>query len=282
MGSGGRVVWITGAARGIGLATARAFVSAGAKVVGGDVDPAVEDAMRGAGAALGLRQDVADPASWQDALARVEADVGPIYALVNNAGLMALGPADALRPDQDRLQVEVNLMGVIHGSRAVLPGMRARGDGVICNVASAAGRVPFGGGAVYCATKHAVIGYAEALRAELAPAGVHVGHVLPGLVETELAAGAGRMRFPRTVRPDEVAAAIVRVVERREISVCVPRFVGVGQLLLAALPWRVSDALGRMFGTHQIGTPDAEARRSYDARAFGDGSDSRRPRGGSS
>src|SRR5690606_12715348 len=124
------------------------------------------DRLRATGARVGAyRLDVTDLDAFTDVVARVEGELGPVDILVNNAGIMPVGPFAALAPDTDDKQIAINLFGVIHGMRATLPRMMRCKRGHVVNIASSAGKVGIPNIAVYCATKHAVVGLTEAVRA---------------------------------------------------------------------------------------------------------------------
>jgi NAD(P)-dependent dehydrogenase (short-subunit alcohol dehydrogenase family) len=187
----GRVAVVTGAARGIGRATALELSARGAQVAGCDKDQAELEATlaecRALGArTLGGRVDVADAQQLQAFAEQVERDLGPTFCLVNNAGVgVAGGFFDTELSDWEWL-LRVNLWGVIHGVRAFAPLLRARGAGRIVNVASAAGYCNLPALSAYGTTKYAVVGLSEALRAELLPSGVLVSVVCPGLVQSSI------------------------------------------------------------------------------------------------
>jgi short-subunit dehydrogenase len=145
-------------------------------------------------------------------------------------------------------QIDINLRGVIHGCKAALPGMIARGGGHIVNVASMAGAVPIPGLAVYCATKFAVVGLTQTLREEYRDSGVRFSTIMPSKVTTELASGsdgaAGRLP---TVSPEEVAAAVVDAIGQRGGEVAVPRYLGVAPALLDVTPHWLQRAFRRTF-----------------------------------
>src|SRR4051794_12356203 len=221
----GRVVAITGAARGIGRATAAALVREGATVAIGDLDV---DLARGTAEALGPQAaafalDVTDRASFERFLDAVEAELGAVDVLVNNAGIMALGPFVGEDDATARRMVDINVHGVLHGMKAVLPRLLARGDGHLVNVASAAGKGPYPGGVTYCGTKHFVVGVSDTARGELRGTGVEVSVVMPVVVDTELASGVGTARGIPKVKPEDVAAAIVETLKRPRFDVYVPR-----------------------------------------------------------
>jgi NAD(P)-dependent dehydrogenase (short-subunit alcohol dehydrogenase family) len=191
-----RVVVITGAAKGIGRATALELSRCGAKIAGCDVDDAAlgetlaECRRCGAPATLAVRVDVAEAQQVQGFAERVERDLGPTFCLVNNAGVgVSAGFFDTEPADWDWL-LRVNLGGTIHGIRAFAPGMQRRGEGRIVNVASASGYCNLPGIAAYGASKYAVVGLSEALRAELLPFGVKVGVVCPGIIHSSILDGA--------------------------------------------------------------------------------------------
>ncbi len=188
----GRVAVVTGAAKGIGRATALELGRLGARVAGCDVDEQALDASlsecraRGAEACLGAVVDVSDAAQVQAFAERVERELGATFCLVNNAGVgVSAGFFDTEPEDWDWL-LRVNLFGTIHGTRAFAPFMRARGAGRIVNVASASGYCNLPGLAAYGTTKYAVLGLSEALRAELLPSGVMVSAVCPGIIATSV------------------------------------------------------------------------------------------------
>jgi NAD(P)-dependent dehydrogenase (short-subunit alcohol dehydrogenase family) len=188
----GRVVVVTGGAKGIGRATALELSSLGARVACCDTDGAALDATlsdcreRGADATLGLVVDVGEAAPMQAFAERVERELGPTLCLVNNAGVgLSAGFLDTELSDWEWL-LRVNLWGTIHGVRAFAPHLKRRGEGRIVNVASASGYCNLPALSAYGTTKYAVVGLSEALRAELSPFGVKVSVVCPGLVATSI------------------------------------------------------------------------------------------------
>lgn len=156
-----KVVAITGAARGIGLATAMAFADAGAFVALGDLDfdVAARAAAKLGTKAIGLRLDVTDPASFEAFLAAAEDTFGPLDVLVNNAGIMPTGLfADEAAGMTDRI-IDINLRGVIIGARLAVTRFVPRATGHLINIASLAGISGFPGLATYCATKHCIVNW---------------------------------------------------------------------------------------------------------------------------
>ena len=221
----GLSIVVTGGARGIGRATAARFSRQGARVAIGDRDAdlarTVADELGNGVVAAPL--DVTDPASWAAFLEEIAA-IGPIDVLVNNAGIMPLGSVLKEPDEVARKIVDVNLHGVIFGTKAVAPGMVERGRGHIVNVASAVGRVAVADGATYSASKFAVVGFSEATRAELEPQGVDVSVVLPAIVQTELAAGVPAARGMKPVTADDVAKVIESTVRKPKPELWVPRW----------------------------------------------------------
>jgi len=168
-----------------------------------------------------------------------------------------------------RRQFDVNVHGVILGCKLALPAMLARRSGHIVNVASAAAKVGVPREAVYAATKHAVLGLSESLRAELRGTGVDLSVVMPGLVRTELAAGT--LEGSKVLAPEDVAQAIVGAIERPRFDVYVPRSYSGLPVLAALLPRRAREAFLRAIGVgrNTAGTT-AEARAAYEDRAAGE------------
>jgi hypothetical protein len=139
------------------------------------------------------------------------------------------------------------------------------------NIASAAGKAGFPGGATYCATKHAVIGLSEAIRAEVRDRGIAVSVVMPTVVHTELGSGLAETRAFKAVEPEDVAAAIVDALQRNRYEVFVPKSMGAILRPKGMLPVRVSDALGRLFKSDQVlMRPDRQRRAAYEARVADD------------
>ena len=261
------VVLITGGGRGIGRATGAAFAAHGATVCLADLDlPFAQDAAAEVGAtALGV--DVTSRASFERCVAEVIDRFGEIDVLVNNAGVMPLG---GFLDEPDTLSattMDVNVWGLIHGMRVVLPDMIERGTGHVVNVASMAGKFPVPGMAVYNASKFAARGLSLAVREEIAPTGVSVSAVLPSAVRTELASGVQLGRGMPTVNPEQVARAIVASVRTRRAEIPVPGYLRLFDIVDALVPDPLLRLGRRLLDDRRALTGiDAEARRGYEQR----------------
>jgi NAD(P)-dependent dehydrogenase (short-subunit alcohol dehydrogenase family) len=263
----GRTVAITGGARGLGLATAKTLAERGARVAIGDLDGELARveaaALPGPGPHAGFPLDVTDPDSFERFLEQT-ADLGPLDVLINNAGIMPVGAFAEEEATVTRRQVEINVLGVTTGTRLALGRMLPRGRGHIVNVASAAGRVAVPGEAVYTATKHAVAGFGEALRVELRGTGVEVSTIMPSLAATELASGMRPPRFVPMVKPEQVARAIVKTLERPKLEVIVPGWTTPLIRLTLALPPNMRDRVRDFFRIGEVASQiDMSARASY-------------------
>ena len=269
----GRVVAITGAARGIGRATAEALAREGAKVAIGDLgeEPAAAAARAIGAGATGHALDVTDPASFERFLDAAEEAHGPLDVLVNNAGVMFVGPFLDGTARSDSKMMDVNFHGLATGMRLAIPRMRDRG-GHIVNLTSSASYVCPPGEAVYASTKHAARALSEGLRAELGDVPIEISVVMPGIVDTELAAGTKLTRGGKMIAPAEVADAIVATLRRPRHEVFVPRSIGPMLHVYAWLPPRGRLFIGRALGLDKVATGvDAESRAAYEQRMAGEG-----------
>jgi NADP-dependent 3-hydroxy acid dehydrogenase YdfG len=241
----GTVALVTGASSGIGAATVVALAAQGAAVAiaarRADRLDALAKQIRGqGGTVLVLASDIANEQQATDAVERTVAEFGRLDTLVNNAGVMLLGPAlDAPLAEWQKM-VELNLLGLLYCAHAALPHLlRAAEDSPrrvadMINISSTAGRFPRGGRAVYNATKHGVTGFSEALRQEVTRRHVRVSLVEPGAVRTELASHnrpevlasmQGTIASMELLYPEDIADAITYIVTR-------PRRVAVNELLV--------------------------------------------------
>ncbi len=265
----GKVVAITGGARGIGKATATALVRKGCRVAIGDLDLELAEGTAAGlgGGTIALSLDVTDRASFAGFLEETERQLGPVDVVVNNAGIM---PVTALVDESDesiRRQLDINIYGVIVGTQLAIERLRPRGSGHIVNIASQAGKTPLPGIATYSGTKHAVVGISEAVQAELRDTGVEVHCVMPTLVNTELTAGLGQ-KLIRPVEAEDVADEIVDSLEVGRFDVFVPRYNAIMTRFSALLPRRAAEAIGRLMKADKLMFEvDHGARRAYEERA---------------
>lgn len=265
----GKVVAITGGARGIGKATAAALARRGCRVAIGDLD--LELAERTAaelgGGTIALPLDVTDRGSFAAFLDEAERQLGPLDVIVNNAGIMPVTPFAEESESSIHRQVDINLHGVIAGTQMAIKRMQPRGSGHIVNIASQAGKGGVPGIATYSATKHAVVGLSEAVRTELRESGIEVSCVMPTVVNTELTAGVGQ-KLIQPVEASDVADQIVDALEVPRFDVWVPRFNGGLFKFIALLPRPWREAIGRTMKVDKLMTEvDHGARRAYEERA---------------
>ena len=229
---GGHHAVVTGGGRGIGRAIAATLAGAGAVVtVLGRSEPPLADAVAYGHATGYVVADVRDQRAMEEGLARAAAERGTVDILVANAGGAESMPFTKIDPDQFRRMFELNVMGVVHATRAVLGGMVAHGFGRIVVVASVAGLKGYAYVSAYCAAKHAAVGLVRALAQETVKSGVTVNAICPGYTDTDLvrdsvasiAAKTGRSHdaaladllkdepLGRLITPEEVAAAVLFV-----------------------------------------------------------------------
>jgi NADP-dependent 3-hydroxy acid dehydrogenase YdfG len=268
----GQVAAITGAARGIGRATAEAFVRQGMKVAIGDLD--VAEAQRTADAlgagTIAVELNVTDKASLRRFLDETESRLGPIDVLVNNAGIMQLGRFWEEDDATATRMVDINLHGVIDGTKLALRRMIPRNRGAIVNIASQAGLYGAPGGATYSATKHGVVGLSEAVRGELRLAGhdIQITYVCPVVVNTELGRGTADTKGVSAVEPADVADAVVDALQRGVVDVHVPKSVKPISRLTSILPRPAAEGIARaMKADRVLFEADPNARRQYELRA---------------
>ncbi|MFD0361830.1 SDR family oxidoreductase [Nocardia sp. GCM10030253] len=266
----GKVVVITGGARGIGLATATALQALGAQIAIGDIDEAtVKESGIARDFALYGKLDVTDPSSFESFLDEVERTVGPIDVLINNAGIMPTGKL-VDEPDQiTRRILDINVYGVILGSKLGLARMLPRKRGHVINIASLAGETHIPGLATYNASKHAVLGFTDTLREEYRGSGVEFSSVLPTLTNTELGSGVSGPKLLRSAEPEEIADAVVGLIVAPKSKVRVTAVAGFVSQLVNLLPESVADGLARALGSGEafLGDVDAEKRKAYEDRA---------------
>jgi NADP-dependent 3-hydroxy acid dehydrogenase YdfG len=210
---------ITGATQGIGRATAFALGRAGyavgvcARTVG-RVEALVAELRAEGIAAAGAGADVSQPEPVARAVAQVSEALGEIGLLVNNAGVLIARPFEELTVEEWDTTMATNLRSLFVVTRAVLPGMRRRGEGTVVNVASLAARNGFAGGTAYAASKHAVLGFARSLMLEVRKEGIRVITICPGSVATGMLRDQPMLKSDpaRILQPDDVAQAILAAV----------------------------------------------------------------------
>jgi NAD(P)-dependent dehydrogenase (short-subunit alcohol dehydrogenase family) len=265
----GSVVAITGGGRGIGRATAVALIAQGARVAIGDIDAGLAERTAedlGSGT-LGLPLDVTDHGSFARFLEQVEERLGTLDILVNNAGIMPIGPFLEESDATAARIIDINLTGVILGSKLALARFTRRGAGHLVNIASTAGKAGVSGGATYCATKHAVVGLSEAIRQEVRGTGIDVTVIMPHVVNTELGSGLSATRLVRRVEPEDVAVAIVEALQSGRYQIVIPRMMALLLWSKALVPTAVSELVARLIkGDAVLVDPDHVARAAYEAR----------------
>ncbi|HYZ80936.1 MAG TPA: SDR family NAD(P)-dependent oxidoreductase, partial [Solirubrobacteraceae bacterium] len=180
------------------------------------------------------------------------------------AGIMPIGPFVDETDSTARRLVDINLHGVIHGSKLALERFIPRGRGHLVNIASVAGKGGFPGGATYCATKHAVVGLSEAIRAEVRKTDIDVSIVMPVVVNTELGSGLRKTRGIKVVEPEDVANAIVEALQSGRVDVYVPRAMHMLFRLMHVVPRGVADFVTKVLkGDQVLVNPDLLLREAY-------------------
>lgn len=239
---------VTGGSSGIGRAVAVALARKGARVglIGRDGARLAQsaDLCRQAGAprVAWRTADVADEGQVRQAIRDLEQALGPVAILVNSAGVLYTGPIHRMPPGWFAEMIRTNYLGTVFPTLAVLPGMLERRAGSIVNLSSLAGRVAGRGYGGYAPSKYAVAGFTDALRQEVAHRGIHVCGVYPGPVDTPMVRDrdgkgpADPLPLVPLLRAEDVAAAVVRAIERRRRDVYLPRGAGLVAALYALWP----------------------------------------------
>mgnify|MGYP003543744464 FL=1 len=269
----GKTIAITGAARGIGYATATALLKRGARVVIGDREVALQEsavAKLGAfGQVSGYPLDVTDRESFATFLDKARTDGhGHIDVLINNAGVMPVGPFLEQSEQSIRSAIGVNFYGVLTGCQLVLPGMTKRRSGHIVNIASLAGMLALPGQVVYAGTKFAVVGLSTAMADEFAPQGVDVSAVMPTFTNTDLITGTHTSSAQKPVEPEDIAAAVVKVLDKPTTLVSVPPALRFVSAITPTLAPRARRWLSHKMGNDTVFLDyDRTARDGYERRA---------------
>jgi len=212
--------------------------------------------------------DVTDRDSFARFLDDVEAQVGPLAVIVNNAGIMQIGRFAAEDDLTATRMIDINIHGVIYGMKLAIPRFERRGSGHIVNIASQAGKAGFPGGATYSATKHAVVGVSEAVRAELRGTDIHVSCVMPAVVNTELAAGLKEARGVKNLEPEDVANAIVEALRFPKFDVWVPKSTAAISKVMNLLPRSGREGIARLLKADKVlAEADSGKRAGYEERA---------------
>lgn len=265
----GKVVAITGGARGIGYETASMLLRYGAKVAIGDID---EVRLKEAAGELKLtsyaRLDVTDPESFSAFLDQVENDLGTVDVVINNAGIMPTGRFDEQTDQMTRRLVEINVLGVMFGTKIALQRMLPRRRGHIINIGSLAGEGGFPGIAPYCGTKFAVVGFTEAVRLENLNSGVDISCVMPTFTNTELVAGTTGVKGFSNAEPRDIAEAIAGLIQKPAPVRRVTRLAGAIVVMSKFIPRKVGEFQIQKLGIDKVFLDDVDrgARAAYEER----------------
>ncbi|MDV3129456.1 SDR family oxidoreductase [Mycobacterium sp. 21AC1] len=269
----GKTIAITGAARGIGYATAKALLARGARVVIGDRDVALQESavveLTKLGQVSGYPLDVTDRESFATFLDKARTDGGGhIDVLINNAGVMPIGPFLEQSEQSIRSSIEVNLYGVLAGCQLALPDMVKRRRGHIINIASLSGLIAVPGQVVYVGAKYAVVGLSTALADEMAPHGVEVSVIMPPFTNTDLISGTQSSGALKPVEPEDIAAAIVKTLDKPKTHVSVPPPLRFTAQAAQMLPPKGRRWLNKKLGLDRVFMEyDTAKRKSYEDRA---------------
>ncbi len=267
--TGPLTIAITGAARGIGLETARILAARGHRLALADLDTdPMEDAISGFGStAFAHGLDVRDREAFADWLAAAERELGPLDVLINNAGIAPTAPlAFEQDPGMIRRIIEINLLGTINGTLEAVKLMLPRGRGQIINIASLAGLMGVPGLAAYAASKHGVVGFTESIRAESRGSGLQLTLVLPGPTATRMMDGTRTGPVVKLVPPRELATKIAGTVGTDRARIANPVLDGLLARLAGSLPPAASLRLSKLLRADRIYTRiDSDARSGYSA-----------------
>ncbi len=268
-----KVVVITGGARGIGYATAYKLAGLGAKVAIGDID---EAKVKEAGTALGLdvygKLDVTQADSFEAFLERVELELGPVDVLINNAGIMPVGHFEDEPDGVSKRMIDINVWGVVLGSKLAVKRMLPRGSGHVINISSLAGEVTVPGAATYCGTKWAVLGFTDSLALEYRHTPLEFSSVQPTFTNTELVSGTHGVGPLRNAEPEEIADAIAKLIEHPRRRARVTWAAGMlTVVMMRFVPAPIREFVGERLGVDNalLDDVDSAARKAYEDRVRG-------------
>ncbi|MFW2079248.1 SDR family oxidoreductase [Acinetobacter sp. ULE_I010] len=249
----GKVVAITGAARGIGLATAEAMIAQGAQVSIGDIDLELAEKEAQRIGAKAFKLDVRNRESFAQFIQETIDHFGSLYSLVNNAGIMPMGAFLDEDPALADAQIDINFRGVIYGMQLALPHLIQAKTGHIVNIASFAGRFALPGSAVYSGTKFAVVGLTEAVAGEYRNSGIEFTAIMPSKVLTELTSGTDNAsKIIPSVTPQQVANAVVNALIKPRLFIAVPDYLQMLHGIYGTLPQWVQKGTRRVLGDDGI------------------------------
>lgn len=292
-----QVVLITGGSRGLGLVLARRLARAGARLAivardQAELTRARVDLRQHGAEVLALRCDVRDPEEVKKAIDQITSELGPVDVLINNAGEIEVGPLDVMTPEDYRTAMQTHFWGPLQTTLAVLPGMRERRHGRIVNVSSLGGKLAVPHLLPYSASKFALTGLSEGMRAELLQHGVVVTAVCPGLMRTGSPLNAffkGQHRKEYTwftildslplisMSAETAARRILRAVRRGKPEVTLSLQAYLASRLHGLLPGVVTDVMGLMnrllpapngIGTQRARGKDSQSRLSTSFLTF--------------
>ncbi|OTG82136.1 SDR family oxidoreductase [Acinetobacter sp. ANC 4648] len=264
----GKVIAITGAARGIGLATAEELIAQGAEVSIGDIDLELAEKEARRIGAKAFHVDVRDRSSFAQFIHNTIQHYGSLYSLINNAGIMPMGTFLDEDPALADAQIDINFRGVIYGMQLALPELLKNGVGHIVNIASLAGRFALPGSAVYSGTKFAVLGLTEAVAGEYRNSAIQFTAILPSKVLTELTTGTDQAsKAIPSVTSQQVAQAVVSALLKPRLFIAVPDYLQSVYRVYGLLPQWVQIAARRILSDDGILTKlDHQAHSGYASR----------------
>lgn len=252
----GTVIWITGASSGLGRELALHAAKKGAHVVLlarnearlAGVKAEVEEE---GGTAYSFSLDISDPVEVQEKAERILNEVGEVDVLINNAGFGVFELVESASLDIVKEMFDVNVIGLIALTKAVLPYMTAKNSGHLINIASQAGKLATPKSSIYSATKHAVLGFTNGLRLELSTTNIHVSAVNPGPIKTPFfdradEEGAYVKNIERwMLKPEDVATAIIALIDKPKRELNLPRWMSIGSTLYQLMPRVFEKVAGR-------------------------------------